>query len=189
MTTRPFAPSCIEKPGPLTFLYSEMSSTLSLDVAVFCLFSERAAQLANRAQAAATWREFARSVDLAFDELVDPNGAWGAEIAEAVGRLPEPGDSFRLADYWGNWHFAGVVIPPCQAAVLAVLDRPAILRLLSDVGFEFAFGAPGSDGDAIIFRELELIPRLVAEIGRRGLEREIVVREGSEHLPRIMRLG
>jgi len=57
MTTRPFAPGRSEQPGPLTFLYSEMPSTLSPDEAVFCLFSEPAAQLANRAQAAGRWRE------------------------------------------------------------------------------------------------------------------------------------
>jgi hypothetical protein len=72
--------------------------------------------------------------------------------------------------------------------VLAVLDRPAILRLLSDVGFEFAFGAPGSDGDAIIFRDLALIPRLEAEITRRGLQHEIEIKEAAGLLASAMGL-
>ena len=93
-----------------------------------------------------------------------------------------------MTDYWGNWHFADIVIPRCQSAVLAVLDRPAILPLLSDVGFEFAFGAPGSDGDAIIFRDLALIPRLEAEITRRGLQHEIEIKEAAGLLASAMGL-
>jgi hypothetical protein len=151
----------------LELLYGEMPRELSPDAALFCLFSEPAARVAIRAHAAATWGEFAHAVDLPFNELVDPNGDWGEEIAEAVGRRPEPGDSFRLADYWGNWCFAGIVIPPCQAAVLAIFDRPEINRLLTDVGFEYANGAPGSDGDAFVFRHRSLILRLEQEIARR----------------------
>ena len=173
----------------LRLLYGPMPPELSPDEALFCLFSGSAAQLAIRAHAAATWGEFAHAVDLPFDELVDPHGDWGEEIAEAVGRRPEPGDSFRLADYWFNWCFAGIVIPPCQAAVLAIFDRPEINRLLADVGFEYANGAPGSDGDAFVFRDLALIPRLQAEIRRRDLGRQIAVREGPGLLTRAMGLG
>jgi hypothetical protein len=173
---------------PLTLLYGEMPPELSPDEALFCLFPESAARVAIRTQAATTWGEFAHAVDLPFAELVDPNGHWGEEIAEALGRRPQPGDSFRLADYWGNWCFAGIVIPPCQAAVLAIVDRPEINRLLTDVGFEYANGAPGSDGDAFVFRDLGLIPRLEAESRRRGLERQLVVRAGRGLLAQAMGL-
>lgn len=154
----------------LTLLYGDMPSELSPDEALFCLFSEPAARVAIRARGAATWGEFANAVDLPFDKLVDPHGDWGEEIAEAVGQRPEPGDSFRLADYRGKWCFAGIVIPPCQAAVLAIFDRPEINRLLADVGFEYANGAPGSDGDAFVFRHRSLILRLEQEIAHRRLQ-------------------
>jgi hypothetical protein len=64
--------------------------------------------------------------------------------------------------------FAGIVIPPCQAAALAIFDRPEINRLLTDVDFEYANGAPGLEGDGFVFRDLALIPRLQAEIREVG---------------------
>jgi len=173
----------------LTLVYDEMPQDLSPDEAVFCLFSAVAADVAVRAYAAKTWAQFAEAVGLPFDELVDTTGDWGEEIAEAFGKVPRPSDPFRLADYWGMWCFAGLVIPPCQAAVLAVFDRPAINRLLTDVGFEFAGGAPGSDGDAIIFRDIGLIPRLEQEIAGRRLQRQISIRGAPRLLAKAMGLA
>ncbi len=172
-------------PAPLTLLYSEMPSALALDGPLFCLFSESAAREAIAAHEAMTSGQFAEAVGLPFDRLADTNGEWGGEVAKAFGRIPKTSDSFRLVDYWGTWCFADLVIHPCQAAVLAVFGRPAINRLLEDVGFEFAVGASGADGDAIIFRDPGLIPRLEAEIRHRGLQRQIAVHEGPGLLARV----
>jgi hypothetical protein len=169
-------------PGqPLILLYSEMPSALAPNGPLFCLFSESAARKSVQAHEATTWGQLAEAIDLPLDRIADPTGEWAGEIAEAFGRIPRPGDTFRLPDYWGRRCFAGLVVPPCQAAVLAVLDRPMLKRLLTDVGFEFAFGAPGSDGDAIVFRDRGMIRQLEQEIVRRGLKDQIGVHQAAPH--------
>jgi hypothetical protein len=165
----------------LTLLYGPTPPELSPDEAMFCIFSETAVQVAICAHAARTWGEFAQAVGVPFERLIDPETGWPEQIAAAFGRIPRPTDPFRLDDYWGNWHFADLVIPPCQAAVFDVQDRPAIDHLLTRLGFEFALGAPCSEGDAIIFRDRAMGRRLEDEIARCGLQDQVRIREAAPH--------